>query len=205
MRRIVRGVLWVVKGMLLGIALAALFLWPWSYWHWRTVWLWRFAPQPERVELVGLMAGWQDGCMGMGTARGEYTNDWLDLGRSRAETEGTGWQCDAGPGSLWLYIFNPGGSWGPFRWDHPLFWDTGYSFVEHHVYIPCWMIALIAGTWPLASLTLFFRRRSRRRRLARLGCCAKCGYDLRATPQAGGELLRQCPECGTPTTHAATS
>ena len=33
MRRIVRGVLWIVKGTLLAIALAALVLWPWSYEH----------------------------------------------------------------------------------------------------------------------------------------------------------------------------
>jgi hypothetical protein len=33
MRQIVRGVLWVVKGVLLVIALVAFVLWPWSYWH----------------------------------------------------------------------------------------------------------------------------------------------------------------------------
>jgi hypothetical protein len=31
---------------------------------------------------------------------------------------------------------------------------------------------------------------------SRWGLCTACGYDLRATPAAGGALLAVCPECG---------
>jgi hypothetical protein len=34
-------------------------------------------------------------------------------------------------------------------------------------------------------------------RRSRAGLCASCRYDIRATAEAGGPLLRRCPECGT--------
>jgi hypothetical protein len=55
--------------------------------------------------------------------------------------------------------------------------------------IPIWMIIvpLVSfGLWGGLRLAPARRRSSRRRR----GECAKCGYDLRATPE-------RCPECGT--------
>lgn len=38
----------------------------------------------------------------------------------------------------------------------------------------------------------YYERENRRRK----GLCEECGYDLRATPEAGGTLLGCCPECG---------
>lgn len=48
-----------------------------------------------------------------------------------------------------------------------------------------WILLPITG-----CLVVGYRRRQGRRRLMRMGCCAPCGYDLRATPD-------RCPECGT--------
>ena len=48
-------------------------------------------------------------------------------------------------------------------------------------------IALVA----IAAVILFVARRDARQiRRRKFNLCAKCGYDLRATPQ-------KCPECGT--------
>ena len=54
--------------------------------------------------------------------------------------------------------------------------------------IPCSYLALLFAILPLLAL----RSIRRRRKLARVGLCKKCGYDLRA--HAIGE---KCPECGT--------
>ena len=41
-----------------------------------------------------------------------------------------------------------------------------------------------------------WRRARRHARRLRARACLHCGYDLRATPAAGGTLLDRCPECG---------
>jgi hypothetical protein len=62
------------------------------------------------------------------------------------------------------------------------------------VVLPCWFLA--AATALLPARWTYLRRVRRRRRIA-AGLCPSCGYDLRATPAAGGALLGRCPECGT--------
>lgn len=52
---------------------------------------------------------------------------------------------------------------------------------------PCWFLTLAFASMPFGWAVL----RLRRRRRARLGQCATCGYDLRASTD-------RCPECGTP-------
>jgi hypothetical protein len=53
------------------------------------------------------------------------------------------------------------------------------------VILPYWFVAVLFG---FLSPVLILKWRMHRRILA--GCCSRCGYDLRATPD-------RCPECGT--------
>jgi len=54
-----------------------------------------------------------------------------------------------------------------------------------YLVVPYWAVALPASVPPVLAACGALRRRARRR----LGQCASCGYDLRATPG-------RCPECG---------
>ena len=53
------------------------------------------------------------------------------------------------------------------------------------IVVPHWVVTLLLSALPV----LWARRYQQRRRWASQGRCARCGYDLRATPE-------QCPECG---------
>ena len=138
-----------------------------------------------------------------GTASGDVY--WLEPDSGRADVacfSGSagprGWHLGAVPPMLshWSYQ-----SWNTHDPDFPpalatptflgVCWfnlPPGAGWTEHRTLIPLSYLAVLFAILPL----LAFRSIRRRRKLARVGLCRKCGYDLRV--HAIGD---KCPECGT--------
>ena len=74
-------------------------------------------------------------------------------------------------------------------------WYPSEGGVIFGLALPYWFLCLLAAPLPLAWLNRH-RRQRRAARRAKAGACAKCGYDLRATPDPAGARLAVCPECG---------
>jgi hypothetical protein len=60
-----------------------------------------------------------------------------------------------------------------------------------------WVAGVVLYSW---YFTVPRVREFYKPRLLKLGICPECGYDLRATPESGGRMLKACPECGKRTT-----
>ena len=80
-----------------------------------------------------------------------------------------------------------------WHWHHDdtisLLSKLGYHYNEYLAHgvkwtYPLWPALILTTLLPIWSLTKTVRHRHRK------GQCAKCGYDMRATPT-------RCPECGT--------
>jgi len=196
MRRIVRRLLWVIKRVSLAVALVALILWPLSHQYGGLISLSRYTPQANSVKFVGYRIGWCEGYIAIFKVHTEHPRGALSFSPDPEITHGAGWRLHVESRSPVFLSISRDHAWGPFRWDANDRQDPPDSYADRSIAAPCWLIALVAGTWPLIRPTLLLRRRMRQDRLARAGCCIECGYDLRASPKAREKLLDKCPECG---------
>ena len=205
MRRIVRVILWIIKGVLLAVALGALLFWPWSYWHAVDLMVSRSAIRSDQVDYFNIAIGWEDGRIVVAQWNSKYGRESPPEDRNGTTIQSASWEWHLNSAEKLNWYHDSDRSSDPIYWNSRVAKYPYGSFQSYWLSVRCGLVALLTAAWPLTSLTsltLLFRRRSRRRRLASVGCCAKCGYDLRAMPKPGGELLTQCPECGTTTSPA---
>jgi hypothetical protein len=171
----VRAFLWIVRGLLLLIALGVLVLWPMSSSN--VLWIegqrWLKAPQMEQQFAV---LGFSDGEIFIENNQFKYDG-----------IEGT-------PRSWRLKTYSAPSRRGDRPRDH-VRWEAERGRMSDCIYelrelaAPCWLVAPAFALWPVTSIGLLIRRRRKQCPRDRIGCCQHCGYDLRATPE-------QCPECG---------
>jgi hypothetical protein len=190
-RVLARGAWW----MLLVIACWALWLWAVDA---KGAWfeVSRITPGGDEVEGRGFMAGWDHGRMGIGWWQDRYTDVWLRIGRADAAEHGAGWRWEWALARPTWVDREPAFSWGPLHWDIYGWRRTGIVSTRRQFWAAYWSVALACGAWPMWSLLSVGRGWMVRRRRWWEGRCRNCGYDLRATPEGGAELLSRCPECG---------
>jgi len=197
LRRVIGWMLWGIKGLLLAICLVALFAWGWSYGHPGNFGGSRWWMEAGRADHREVACGWMGGRIVIGRWWWDWSGVMLAEGRRQAGSPGPGWSWDYLPRTMWWMDPPRDSAWGPFRRDAIDFTRPGLVDGRRILSFPAWLAAVVAGCWPVVSIAMLIRRRRRLWRLGRVGCCAKCGYDLRATPDGSGALLAICPECGT--------
>jgi hypothetical protein len=84
----------------------------------------------------------------------------------------------------WHQFYVAGGRLHYMRTQYPPS-GRGSDLIAAHVSVPCWLLVLLFAAGAL-GVEWYVRRRQRR---VTPGVCARCGYDLRASPE-------RCPECG---------
>src|SRR5207247_238621 len=114
----------------------------------------------------------------------------LALSHGPHAPSGHGWfvQSPVAPAPIWRWLHTPDG------WEVLGFrFESGNEFSRPFWFgceVPLWFLAIFLSLMPSLAVIRARRRWARLRR----GACLRCGYDLRATPRGGGELLPRCPE-----------
>jgi hypothetical protein len=182
-RLIRRWLFHLATGVSAGLLVLMLVMWVRSYWRydmigWNRIWMDAGVDELEHFRLD--------------SGRGGIGLQWVRQSSTDRSLPGDGlfwWTPDTGDEILYPFQ-GPWQGWAKrLGFEHHAGTGTGpSSFWKSHlsVVFPYWVPALLFGVLPI----VWIRATRRRRRRERIGLCAKCGYDLRASRD-------RCPECGT--------
>lgn len=197
MKKVFRIANRVLIAILLLIALSALIIWPLA--NDRAIGLSGFRSNPGdplkgRFVLVALRGRI---LLNRDEMRGPFEETSSPMSWQYKWKTAGGWRWSAGQAEVLARanMFTESLVTHPVHW-HPYDIDLIGQISGYQLIISDWLIALVAAIWPTVCLFLWNRRRRIRRQREMQGHCPACGYDLRATPEKGGELLNRCPECG---------
>ena len=173
-----RGCWWGVLGLSLALFAAVTSLWIRSYFRY------------DRVEYVGPRDEQRRYlCITLDSLLGAFSIsvfEYREVVVNDRSTGYTGVKFETNP--AYKYVRSRPG-WGldrfDWNWEEVDWVDLEWTSVKGE--LPYWCPWLASGL-PLAVAYGLRRRRMGRRGA---GCCLRCGYDLRASPD-------RCPECGTP-------
>jgi hypothetical protein len=193
-KRVIRVVLWGVKGVLLAVCLGALTLWLLSSIGDGLTFTRASVPDGEVAPFRGIRAECAAGRVLIEWYTGEIDSrhDPRQAEMWRAHLRlNQGWRrAESFSPPFWWLFEDERSRFGGFARYATVTRSRALRLTSRDVNAPLWAVALITGFWPVSSMWLAVRRRLRTDRRLVAGQCPVCGYDLRATPE-------RCPECST--------
>jgi hypothetical protein len=151
----VKAFLWIVKGVLLVIALGALVLWPMSRGKELRLERLQYEVREGQIEEYALPIICNNGQILVLThVKQSWRDPWLADARrdAAAQADGSKWHLRSRRSRRSPMYFPS--ALGPFHWrfeDMDLW--LGRSII-HAVSAPCWFVAPVAAVWPMASIGL---------------------------------------------------
>ncbi len=123
----------------------------------------------------------------------QYGNAWVDykdvfLIKAMLPAGNPSWQFSHSNVGGVLYIPAPSASIAGIAISFTLPVPARGQVAQVDARLPYWVLLTAFSFLPIIWIAGFIRQRARDR-LKAGGCCVRCGYDLRATPE-------KCPECG---------
>jgi hypothetical protein len=167
MRRLARHLFTLCSAVSLVLCVAIVVMWV------RSAWRCDYISRVEPTASTWFVLGWDSNRSRMGF-------NWGSVPANPASGSHVTWFCVSKP-AIALYVTG----WQRYGWEYAA--TVNGQHVIRYLAVHDGWLAMLTFALPAARFLSWWRRHCR----VRANRCAKCGYDLRASPD-------RCPECGAP-------